>query len=53
MVFFGGNMTKLEEKKTVPESDNSTDRRFQLDRRRGIIGRRIQPDRRHTIMDEE
>ena len=35
-------MTKPEEKKAIPESDNPTDRRIQLGRRFGRIGRRIQ-----------
>jgi len=35
-------MTKPEQKKTIPESNNPIDRRIQLDRRCGITDRRIQ-----------
>ena len=51
MIFFGGNVTKPEEKKTIPESDNPTDRRILLDRRCGLNDRRKQPDRRKSITD--
>ena len=44
-------MIEPEEKKAVPESDNQTDRRKQLDRRCGAIDRRIKPDRRASMTD--
>ena len=45
-------MIEPEEKKAVPESDTPTDHRKQLDRRCGVIDRRIKPDRRASITDD-
>ena len=44
-------MKKPEEKKAIPASDDSADRRTLPDRRCGIADRRKQPDRRNSITD--